>query len=107
MAWILVFFDLPVGTKKERKMASDFRKWLLNDGYNMIQFSIYGRPCPSQEYLETHKKRISKIIPENGSVQILFVTDRQWELSTRIFGPQTFLANKVLDYRKPYQMQFW
>ena len=39
--WILVFFDLPTETKKERKAASDFRKLLQRDGFTMFQFSIY------------------------------------------------------------------
>ncbi|WP_374493370.1 CRISPR-associated endonuclease Cas2 [Brachymonas sp.] len=40
---ILVFFDLPVVTKAERRAYSVFRRFLLNDGYDMIQFSVYGR----------------------------------------------------------------
>jgi hypothetical protein len=40
MAWVLVFFDLPVGTPEERKAATNFRKDLLRDGYMMVQFSV-------------------------------------------------------------------
>ena len=47
--WVLVFFDLPTDTKKERKVAADFRKALLQDGFVMFQFSIYIRHCPSVE----------------------------------------------------------
>ena len=39
--WVLVFFDLPTDTKKERKSATDFRKKLIADGFIMFQFSIY------------------------------------------------------------------
>ena len=39
--WVLVFFDLPTDTKKERKASADFRKKLLSDGFVMFQFSIY------------------------------------------------------------------
>ena len=45
MAWVLVFFDLPVGTPEERRDAANFRKDLLKDGYMMVQFSVYARPC--------------------------------------------------------------
>ena len=44
--WILVFFDLPTDTKKERKAAAEFRKQLISDGVIMFQFSIYMRHCP-------------------------------------------------------------
>ena len=46
--WILVFFDLPTDTKRERKAAGDFRKQLLKDGFTMFQFSIYVRHCVSK-----------------------------------------------------------
>ena len=41
--WILVFFDLPTETKKERKIYTDFRKKIISDGFTMFQFSIYVR----------------------------------------------------------------
>ena len=50
--WVLVFFDLPTDTKKERKAAADFRKKLILDGFIMFQFSIYMRHCPSAEKKE-------------------------------------------------------
>ena len=36
--WLFVFFDLPVTTKKERKMATKFRKQLMENGFTMMQF---------------------------------------------------------------------
>ena len=44
MGWMIVAFDLPVLTKEQKKVAAKFRKYLLNDGYMMIQFSFYARP---------------------------------------------------------------
>lgn len=38
---IIVFFDLPVVNKKERKVYAQFRKFLLKDGYDMVQYSVY------------------------------------------------------------------
>ena len=40
--WVLVFFDLPTESKRERKLYADFRKKLLQDGFTMFQFSMYG-----------------------------------------------------------------
>ena len=36
---MIVFFDLPVQTKTERRHATAFRNFLLKDGYHMLQFS--------------------------------------------------------------------
>ncbi|WP_177763208.1 CRISPR-associated endonuclease Cas2 [Flavobacterium sp. I3-2] len=76
--WVLVFFDLPTETKKQRSVASKFRKLLIDDGFNMFQFSIYLRHCPSKENAEVHIKRTKKNLPPEGKVGILCVTDKQF-----------------------------
>jgi CRISPR-associated protein Cas2 len=76
--WVMVFFDLPTETKKEKKMHAAFRKSLLQDGFNMFQFSIYLRHCPSREKAEVHIKRVKNILPEAGHVGILCITDKQF-----------------------------
>ena len=76
--WVLVFFDLPTETKKERKTYSDFRKKLLDDGFTMFQFSIYLRHCPSQENADVHIHRVKNTLPEKGHIGILCVTDKQF-----------------------------
>ena len=45
LMWMVVLFDLPVGTKKERKAATKFRKFLLDQGFEMSQYSVYMRFC--------------------------------------------------------------
>lgn len=76
--WVLVFFDLPTDTKKERKAAADFRKQLIQDGFIMFQFSIYMRHCPSAENAEVHIKRVKSFLPALGQVGILSITDKQF-----------------------------
>jgi CRISPR-associated protein Cas2 len=76
--WLFVFFDLPVETKKQRKAASDFRKKLLKDGFTMMQYSVYTRHCASDESATVHTQRVKKQVPENGNVNILRVTDKQY-----------------------------
>src|SRR5204863_8655566 len=68
MGWLVVAFDLPVGTKKQRKTAHDFREWLKDDGYRMIQWSVYVRPCVSFARQETHIDRLKRTTPPEGSV---------------------------------------
>lgn len=76
--WVLVFFDLPTETAQERKLASKFRKEIMSDGFDMFQFSIYLRHCPSRENAEVHIKRVKKCLPEKGHVGIMCVTDKQF-----------------------------
>lgn len=76
--WVLVFFDLPTETKKDRKIYADFRKKLMTDGFQMFQFSIYLRHCASMENAEVHIKRVKKSLPEKGHVGIMTITDKQF-----------------------------
>ena len=62
--WILVFFDLPTETKKDKKEYMLFRKRLQHDGFTMFQFSIYVRHCASVENAEVHIKRVKSFLPE-------------------------------------------
>ncbi len=84
--WVLVFFDLPTETKKERRIATKFRKSLLEDGFNMFQFSIYLRFCPSRENADVHIKRVKSWLPKLGKVGILRVTDKQFGMMEMFFG---------------------
>jgi CRISPR-associated protein Cas2 len=76
--WILVMFDLPVLTKTERKGATGFRNFLLDEGFEMSQFSVYLRHTPSREKANAIAKRIIKTVPPSGKVSILFFTDKQF-----------------------------
>lgn len=78
LMWILIMFDLPTETKMQRKTASDFRKLLIKDGFTMFQFSIYVRNCASIENAGVHIDRIKRIIPNDGKVCIMKITERQF-----------------------------
>ena len=95
--WILVFFDLPTETKRDRKLYSQFRKSLLQDGFTMFQFSIYLRHCPSRENADVHIKRVKAILPPAGEVGILCITDKQFGLM------EIFSAAKIKAKEKPIQ----
>src|SRR5689334_4040563 len=76
--WVLVFFDLPTETKKDRKVYAKFRKEIMAYGFQMFQFSIYLRHCSSRENANVHTERVKKILPEKGHVGIMCVTDKQF-----------------------------
>lgn len=76
--WVLVMFDLPTETKKDRKVYARFRKDILADGFSMFQFSMYIRHCSSRENADVHIQRVKKILPPKGHVGILNITDKQF-----------------------------
>ena len=76
--WILVFFDLPTETKKDRKNYTEFRKRMMKDGFTMFQFSAYLRHCASRENAEVHIQRVERSVPSDGEVRILTITDQQF-----------------------------
>ncbi|MGA3181741.1 MAG: CRISPR-associated endonuclease Cas2 [Verrucomicrobiota bacterium] len=97
-------FDLPVGTKAQRKKATDFRNYLLDDGYQMVQFSVYVRSCVSFARQETHLDRLKKHLPPEGSVRAIYVTRAQWERSYVIQGSP---ASEAEAEDLPEQIQLW
>jgi CRISPR-associated protein Cas2 len=76
--WVFVFFDLPTETANDRRNYTRFRKGLLQDGFTMLQFSIYIRHCSSTENMEVHKKRVKSFLPPRGDVVVFHLTDKQF-----------------------------
>lgn len=79
LMWMLVTFDLPVETKKQRAAATKFRQFLLDQGFEMSQLSNYLRLVNGQEQFEAHVRRIGCNLPERGDVFVFQFTDRQYE----------------------------
>lgn len=75
---IIVFFDLPVKTKRQRKIANDFRKYLLFEGFTMLQLSIYSRICNNPDSVNSIEKRIRQNLPSEGNVRLLVITEKQY-----------------------------
>ena len=84
--WVLVFFDLPTDTKKEKKAAAKFRKDLICDGFSMFQYSIYIRNCPSMENAQVHIRRVKGLIPDYGKVGIISITEKQFDNMELLVG---------------------
>ena len=95
---ILVFFDLPVKTKQERRRATQFRNFLIKDGYYMIQFSVYARVCNGNDMVELHKNRLRMNIPNEGSIRVLVITEKQYENLEILLG-------KKSKYERPVEFE--
>ena len=87
--WVLVFFDIPVETKKQQKAAARFRKDLIKDGFTMFQFSIYMRNSPSRENADVNTQRVKNMLPEYGHIGILKITDKQFGMMELFFSKRT------------------
>ncbi|MCV6576862.1 MAG: CRISPR-associated endonuclease Cas2 [Cohaesibacter sp.] len=83
--WILVMFDLPTDTKKQRKAATRFREFLLNEGFERSQFSVYARFVSGKEGFDARVRKIERNLPTEGDVQILQFTDKQYENMIRFY----------------------
>lgn len=86
---MLVFFDLPVTDKAQRREAARFRNFLLKDGYHMIQYSIYARVCNGIDAVNKHRLRLKNNLPDNGSVRLLVITEKQYEKIEILLGKLT------------------
>jgi CRISPR-associated protein Cas2 len=95
--WVLVFFDLPTETRADKKVASRFRKHLLDDGFAMFQFSIYIRFCASKENASVHIKRTKSNLPKRGKICIMQITDKQFGMM------ELFLGQKNIEPEAPSQ----
>lgn len=92
--WMLVMFDLPVVEKLDRKAATKFRNFLLNQGFSMAQYSVYYRMVSGKERGKTMEQKIQKNLPEYGSINILSITDKQYENIKTFVGKQPKLNEK-------------
>ncbi|WP_242862606.1 CRISPR-associated endonuclease Cas2 [Clostridium colicanis] len=85
---LIVFFDLPVVKKRDRQEYQKFRRFLINDGYNMIQFSVYSRICNGIDGVNKHIARLNNNLPPRGSVRFLQVTEKQYSEMKFLVGSQ-------------------
>ena len=86
---MIVFFDLPVQTKSQRREATRFRSFLLKDGYHMLQYSVYARVCNGLDSVEKHRARLKERLPKNGAVRMLVITEKQYESIEILLGGLT------------------
>ncbi|MCT6854978.1 MAG: CRISPR-associated endonuclease Cas2 [Bombella apis] len=74
----MIFFDLPVRTKLQRRQATQFRNFLRDDGFIMLQYSVYVRVGRGQDSIDKHIRRVRTALPREGSIRALQVTDKQY-----------------------------
>nr|MBQ2233794.1 CRISPR-associated endonuclease Cas2 [Treponema sp.] len=98
LMWMMVLFDLPVIEKKERKEATVFRNFLLDNGFSMVQYSIYIKLFSGKDACEKYYKLIKNNLPEMGKVDILTITDKQYG------NIISYSAGKKIEKKQPDQL---
>lgn len=99
--WVIVLFDLPTDTKMARKQYTRFRKYLLVDGFSMMQYSVYMRHCASDENAAVHIKRVRSALPPDGEIRIIRITDTQFGKIEVYYGKK----RKPVE-QAPVQLEF-
>lgn len=92
---LVLFFDLPMVTKQERKIYTQFRKYLIKNGYMMMQFSVYCKIFPNREATINHISILRKQVPKNGQIRIMVVTEKQYSRIEIIVGGRSNQENIV------------
>lgn len=97
LMWIFVMFDLPVTTREQARAATKFREFLLDEGFEKSQFSVYARFCNGKEQFEAYMRRVEASLPDCGDIHILSFTDRQYENIVRFSGQKRRRQRKNPD----------
>ena len=100
--WVVAMFDLPVETSEMRSCYRKFREFLLNDGFMMMQYSVYARFCPNRENADTHADRIESKVPDDGQVRVFTLTELQFQ-KMKIFSGNS----RKPPEEAPDQLSFW
>ncbi len=100
--WVIALFDLPVMTPHQRRAYTRFRKELLDDGFTMMQYSVYQRHCASPENAAVHTSRMGVRVPAEGEVRFIAITDKQFEKIVTFVGKKRKAAAS-----SPAQLEFF
>ena len=86
---VIVFFDLPITTIQGIRAYTKFRRFLLKDGFIMMQESVYSKLAQNQLAANALISHIRKNSPDEGLIQILTVTEKQYSNMEMIIGHKT------------------
>ena len=83
---VLVMFDLPTKTKKDRQTGTKFRNNLIKLGFFMMQFSVYMRICKGSASAKAAINNVRKFVPPRGSIRCLIITEKQFDSMEILLG---------------------
>ena len=92
---ILCMFDLPVATKKQQRQYRYFRKNLLQNGFTMLQYSVYYRVVPNRAAANKFESIIKKALPSSGNIRLLYVSEKQFNDMKLLVGQKAVQERAV------------
>lgn len=95
----MCMFDLPVETEKEKRAYREFRKQLIKNGFVMMQYSVYIRTCPSREYTQRLENKIKKVVPSNGNIRLITITEKQYNDMKILVGSKSLKEAAIRSER--------
>lgn len=90
----IIFFDLPNVYARDKRNYTLFRKFLINEGFIMLQESVYSKICLNTQQCELLIQRVKKRAPQKGIIQVLKITEKQYAQMEYIIGSS---RNKIID----------
>lgn len=100
---LVLFFDLPMVTKKEKKVYADFRKYLIKNGYLMMQFSVYCKIFNNRDAAKNHVEILRKNLPGIGQIRIMVITETQYKKMEVVVGGKS-RQEEVVDIQAFLQL---
>lgn len=94
---LILFFDLPMNTKSERRTYSRFRKYLINNGFTMVQFSVYAKIFPNRSSLDNYMIGLRNNLPKHGSIRAMAVTEKQYSNMFLLVGDKTITEQAITE----------
>ena len=94
---LMLFFDLPMLTSKDKREYNRFHKYLLRNGFIMMQKSVYTKLVINNVTSAAVKQRIRDNVPTDGIVEMLEITENQFSKIEYLVGEEQQLVIDNLD----------
>lgn len=83
---LIVFFDLPMESDQNRRDYTRFHKFLIQNGFIMMQKSVYTKLVINNMTSAAVRKKVSENVPPKGIVELLEVTENQFSKIEYLVG---------------------
>ncbi len=92
---LILFFDLPMITKDEIRVYNRFRKYLIKNGYLMMQLSVYSKIFNNRDAVTNHVEILKRNVPIEGQIRIMMVTEKQYSNIAILVGGKSIQENQI------------
>jgi len=94
---LIVFFDLPTVTRQEKLTASRFRRFLIKQGFRMLQCSVYIRTTKASSDSERYVRIINSNCPKEGDIRCLTISEMQYAMIVKSSEHSDFGTEELIE----------